>query len=56
MAAMVLVIALLTFFLATLLVSTATVVRDVAAHLRGRTLHPVRNASDHPLEGDGGAA
>ncbi|HTB75700.1 MAG TPA: hypothetical protein VK762_20765 [Polyangiaceae bacterium] len=56
MEAMVLVVALLTFFFATLVVSTATVVRDVAAHLRGRSLHPQRNAADHPLEGQGGAA
>jgi hypothetical protein len=51
MAAMVLVVALLALFLATLLLSTATVVRDLVAQARGRTLHPQHNAAEHPLEG-----
>ena len=51
MAAMVLVVLLLTLFLLTLVVSTATVVRDLTAQARGRTLHPQRNAAEHPLEG-----
>jgi hypothetical protein len=50
MAAMVLVVALLTLFLATLVLSTATVVRDLTAQAQGRSLHVPRNAADHPLE------
>jgi hypothetical protein len=51
MAAMVLVVALLGLFFATLLLATATVVRDLTAQAQGRTLHPQHNAADHPLEG-----
>jgi hypothetical protein len=51
MAAMVLVVALLALFFATLLLSTATVIRDLVAQARGRTLHPQHNAAEHPLDG-----
>jgi hypothetical protein len=51
MAAMVLVVALLALFFTTLLLSTATVIRDLVAQARGRTLHPQQNAAEHPLEG-----
>jgi hypothetical protein len=48
---MVLVVALLALFFTTLLLSTATVIRDLVAQARGRTLHPQQNAAEHPLEG-----
>jgi len=51
MAAIVLVVALLALFFATLVLSTATVARDLVARARGRTLHPQHNAAEHPLEG-----
>jgi hypothetical protein len=50
MASMVLVVALLMLFLATLVLSTATVARDLTAQAQGRSVHPQRNAADHPLE------
>jgi hypothetical protein len=45
MAAMILVVALLTLFAVTLAVSTATVARDLAAQFHGHTVHPQRNAA-----------
>jgi hypothetical protein len=45
MAAMVLVVALLTLFAVTLVVATATVIRDFVAQLRGHTVHPLHNAA-----------
>jgi hypothetical protein len=45
MAAMILVVALLTLFAVTLAVSTATVARDLVAQFHGHTVHPQRNAA-----------